>query len=74
MLGIALAVVLATIMIPASPLARPMGFREFSPAVALLVLGIVFLYLVAAEGTKRWFFRGREIREGRHASRAPSAS
>ena len=56
LLLVSLAVVLATILLPYTPIAGPLGFKPF-PAPYLLVLGvIVILYFIAAELTKRWFF------------------
>ncbi len=57
---IALAVVLATLLLPYSPLARPLGFAPVPLAIQASIAGIVVLYFLAAEGVKRLFYR-REL-------------
>jgi Mg2+-importing ATPase len=53
---------LATVGIPFSPLAEPLGLARPRPAVLGLIAVIVVTYVLAAEGVKRWFFR----RENHH--------
>jgi Mg2+-importing ATPase len=52
-----LAVVAATIALPFTPLAGPLGFVPLSPGFLLTMLGIVVAYAVSAEFVKRWFYR-----------------
>src|SRR4030042_4806339 len=52
-----LLVVLATILLPITPLAGLLGFQQL-PITILLVIGmIVVLYIIAAEITKRSFYK-----------------
>jgi len=52
-----LAVLLVVLLIPYSPLAAPLGFAPLPVSTLLILFGIVMLYFIAAEGTKRWFYR-----------------
>lgn len=57
-----LLVVGLTLLLPYSPLARPLGFVPL-PASFLAVMGlVVLLYVVAAETAKSVFYRGEERR------------
>lgn len=63
------AVMLLTLGLPYSPLARVLGFTPLPLLYLLFIFGIVALYLTAAELTKRWFYRrygagGREAATG----------
>ncbi len=46
----------ATVALPFSPLAAPLGLTTPGPAELALIGGIVIAYVAAAEGVKRWFF------------------
>jgi Mg2+-importing ATPase len=46
----------ATVLLPFSPLARPLGLAPPRPAVLLLIGGIVLVYVASAEILKRWFY------------------
>jgi Mg2+-importing ATPase len=50
-------VMLVTLALPYSPLAGLLGFRPVQPAYLLAIAIIMGLYFLAAELTKRWFFR-----------------
>jgi len=52
-----LGVVLATLLLPYTPLAAPLGFARLPGDVLLAMLGIVALYVVSAEAVKHWFYR-----------------
>ncbi|MBI3173805.1 MAG: magnesium-translocating P-type ATPase [Chloroflexi bacterium] len=57
-LGMTLLVAAITLALPYSPLAGLMGFQPL-PAIYLVgIAGIILAYLIAAELTKRWFYRG----------------
>ncbi|MES1165848.1 MAG: magnesium-translocating P-type ATPase [Verrucomicrobiota bacterium] len=49
--------VAATVALPFSPLAAPLGLARPRPAVLALIAAIVVTYVGAAELVKRWFFR-----------------
>ena len=55
------AVATATLLLPWSPLAAPMGLTPLPLDVALLMAGIVILYVAASEGTKRLVFRSATL-------------
>ena len=58
MLGMTLLVAAITLALPYSPLAGLLGFQPL-PAIYLAgIAGIILAYLIAAELTKRWFYRG----------------
>ncbi len=58
MLGMTLLVAAITLALPYSPLAGLLGFQPL-PAIYLVgIAGIILAYLIAAELTKRWFYRG----------------
>jgi Mg2+-importing ATPase len=59
MLGMTLLVTAITLALPYTPLARLLGFTPLPPIYLLVVFGIVALYFVSAEMTKRWFYAGR---------------
>ena len=46
----------ATLLLPFSPLARPLGLAPPRPAILLLIGGIVLVYVASAEIVKRWFY------------------
>ncbi|WP_305045868.1 magnesium-translocating P-type ATPase [Geoalkalibacter sp.] len=52
-----LAVVAGTLTLPYTPLAGPLGMEPLPAYFLALIAGIVLLYIVAAEVTKRWFYR-----------------
>jgi Mg2+-importing ATPase len=47
----------ATVALPFSPLAAPLGLAPPAPRVLALIAAIVGAYVAAAEAVKRWFFR-----------------
>jgi Mg2+-importing ATPase len=57
MLAVTVAVMLFTLWLPYSPLAGALGFAPLPLSSLLLIFGIVALYFLAAELTKRWFYR-----------------
>jgi len=63
------AVGLVTLALPYTPAAKLMGFQPLPWGILAAMLGIVALYVVAAEGVKRWFYArtdlGSETRDGR---------
>jgi Mg2+-importing ATPase len=52
-----LAVCAATCVLPATPLARPLGFEPLPPVFYAVLGAIVALYVASAEAAKRWFYR-----------------
>lgn len=50
-------VVLAVIVLPSTPLAPMFGFRPLPVSMYGALLGIVGVYVIAAEGLKHWFYR-----------------
>lgn len=46
-----------TLALPYSPLAAPLGLAPLPPLFLLVTIAIVGLYFLAAEITKRWFFK-----------------
>ena len=52
-----LAVAVATILLPYTPLAGVLGFTALPVGILALILGIVTLYLTTAEVVKRIFYR-----------------
>lgn len=57
MLAVTIAVMLVTLWLPYSPLAGLLGFSPLSVPYLLVIFGIVGLYFMSAELTKRWFYR-----------------
>jgi Mg2+-importing ATPase len=57
MLSVTAAVMLITLWLPYSPLAGLLGFTPLSIPYLLVIFGIVILYFMSAELTKRWFYR-----------------
>jgi Mg2+-importing ATPase len=57
MLAVTAAVMLITLVLPYSPLAGLLGFTPLSIPYLLVIFGIVALYFMSAELTKRWFYR-----------------
>ena len=57
MLGMTLLVMAITLALPYTPLAKLLGFTPLSFPVLIVILGIVALYFLSAELTKRWFYR-----------------
>jgi Mg2+-importing ATPase len=51
------AVVAATLALPYTPLAPPLGLEAISPALLAMLAAIVVGYIAAAEAAKRWFYR-----------------
>lgn len=56
MLGMTLAVIAITLALPYIPLAGVLGFTPLPFTYLLIILGIVALYFISAEFTKRWFY------------------
>jgi Mg2+-importing ATPase len=46
----------ATVLLPWSPLGRPLGLAPPRPVVLVLIAGIVLAYVASAEMVKRWFY------------------
>ncbi len=61
MAAVALAAGSITLLLPYSPLARPLGLAPVPLAIQAAIAGIVVLYFVSAEAVKRLFYR-RELR------------
>ena len=57
MLAVTGAVMLVTLWLPYSPLAGLLGFTPLPLVFLLVIFGIVILYFLSAEATKRWFYR-----------------
>ena len=57
MLAVTAAVALATLLLPYSPLAKPLGFEALPPLALLIIAAIVGAYFASAELVKRWFYR-----------------
>ncbi|HWQ21063.1 MAG TPA: magnesium-translocating P-type ATPase, partial [Methanotrichaceae archaeon] len=57
LVGVTLMVVLATVLIPFSPLAVPFGFIRMPPFFLATVAVIVAVYIISADLVKRWFYR-----------------
>ncbi len=57
MLAVTGVVMLVTLLLPYSPLASLLGFTPLALPYLLLIFGIVALYFISAELTKRWFYR-----------------
>ncbi len=56
MLAMTAFVIIVTLYLPYSPLAGLLGFVPLSLPFLLVIFGIVALYFLAAELTKRWFY------------------
>jgi len=52
-----LVVVVVTALLPLTPLRSLLGFVTLSATFYLSIAGIAIIYLMAAEATKRWFFK-----------------
>jgi len=57
MLAVTVAVMLVTLFLPYLPLAGLLGFVPLSLPYLFVIFGIVALYFMAAELTKRWYYR-----------------
>ncbi len=57
MLTVTGVVMVITLGLPYSPLASLLGFIPLPPLVLLVIFGIVAMYFLSAEFTKRWFYR-----------------
>lgn len=57
MLTVTVVVMLVTLYLPYSPLAQVLDFVPLSLPHLLIIFGIVALYFISAEMTKRWFYR-----------------
>ncbi len=57
MLAVTAGVILVTLFLPYSPLAGLLGFTPLPLPYLLVIFGIVALYFLSAEMTKRWFYR-----------------
>jgi Mg2+-importing ATPase len=62
MLAVTAVVMLITVWLPYSPLAGLLGFTPLSIPYLLVIFGIVALYFISAELTKRWFYRQEKNR------------
>jgi len=60
MLGMTLLVIVIALTLPYTPLAGILGFTPLPFTYLLLIFGIVVLYFVSAEFTKRWFYTNME--------------
>jgi Mg2+-importing ATPase len=72
LLCVTFAVMTATVLLPISPLAEPLGFAGQSIAFPLVLLLILFCYTTLAEITKQLFYRfcpGTDF--GQHSQMAP---
>jgi Mg2+-importing ATPase len=56
MLGVTALVAAITLALPYSPLAGMLGFAPLPARYLLVIFGIITLYFLAAEFTKRWFY------------------
>jgi Mg2+-importing ATPase len=56
MLGMTLLVMVITLALPYTPLAGLMGFTPLPFTFLLVIFGIVAMYFLSAELTKRWFY------------------
>jgi Mg2+-importing ATPase len=52
-----LLIVLVTLILPYTPLDHVLGFSQLPASIILIIIGIVILYIFAAEFTKRVFYR-----------------
>ena len=59
------AIVVATLILPYTPVAQPLGLQPVAPAFLLMLAAIVACYIAAAEVAKRLFYRRSE----RHRNR-----
>lgn len=50
-------VILLTILLPYSPVAKSLGFIPYSPKLLAAIFMIVAMYLFSAEQVKRWFYK-----------------
>jgi Mg2+-importing ATPase len=57
MLTVTLVVMLVTLALPYSPLSGLLGFTPLTFPYLMIIFGIVALYFLSAEMTKRWFYR-----------------
>ncbi len=57
MLAVTGGVAAIAMALPYSPVASLMGFTPLPPVYLLVILGIVAVYFLAAEFTKRWFYQ-----------------
>ena len=53
-----MAVVVATLILPYTPVAQPLGLRPVAPIFLLMFAAIVAGYVAAAEAAKHYFYRG----------------
>jgi Mg2+-importing ATPase len=60
MLAVTGVVMVIVLWLPYSPLARLLGFTPLSIPYLTVILGIVALYFISAELTKRWFYRSEQ--------------
>jgi Mg2+-importing ATPase len=56
MLGMTLIVIMITLALPYTPFASLLGFTPLPFTYLLVIFGIVALYFISAEFTKRWFY------------------
>jgi len=57
LIGTSLAVVLAAMLLPFTPLAPYLGFTPLPPSFFGLLVVLLLLYLLMVEGAKQWFYR-----------------
>jgi Mg2+-importing ATPase len=62
LLGLTLLLVVLTPLVPYLPFTSVFGFVPVPWTLTATVLGITALYVVAAEITKRWFYRTTDSR------------
>jgi Mg2+-importing ATPase len=65
LLWASVAVAAATLLLPYSPVAEPLGFTSLPPMLVGLILAIVAAYVAASEGAKHWLGRAEEAWRGR---------
>jgi Mg2+-importing ATPase len=68
-----LLVVAAVILIPFTPLGSPLGFVRISPLIYVAIVGIIVVYVLAAEVAK-WLFYRTEGRRGGSPAPRPDAT
>jgi Mg2+-importing ATPase len=60
LLVMTLILMVVTPVIPYLPFAEALGFVPIPPILLAVLLGITVLYVLAAEMTKRWFYRSND--------------
>ncbi len=57
LLGATALIVGLVLLLPVTPLAQIFGFTPMPPSLYGTIIGVVALYVLAAEGLKQWFYR-----------------